>query len=263
MKFEKLLYIILAILTVATFVVPFVSAANPHTTSTVTSNGLIITSIFPDIIKQNSNYTFYWYVQNQTNSAFMNNNSVSCAFEIYKQSGLNGLHLFDIKGTFDGVEEWSAYVSEGNFSLVGDYIERVKCNSTINTGLGGISDNQFMVTESGRDYNQFNFIPMIIAFLGTIIVLIALAFITSSGHPVLGIVLAATSFFLISPMIQLSYLTFENSFIDARFSNIFNSITQLFSWMSYALIVYVIIYILIKVISNYNSAQAAKMEGLD
>jgi len=126
-----------------------VIAANPHTTASVTNNGLIIESPQPDAIAQNQNYTFYWYVQNQTNSAFMNGTGISCAIELYKFTGFNGLHVVSANGVFDGVEEWSAYIGKGNFSQTGKYVERIKCNSTINTGVGGISTSEFEVTSDG------------------------------------------------------------------------------------------------------------------
>jgi hypothetical protein len=120
----------------------------------VTNSGLLITSIFPDQIKQNENYTFFWYVQNQTNSAFLNNTGISCALEIYKSSGLNGLHQVSIGGTFDGVEEYYAFIDKENFTTTGEYIERVKCNSTIYSGIGGIVDNTFIVTPTGELLDQ-------------------------------------------------------------------------------------------------------------
>lgn len=261
MKFNltNSLTIILGILVLFSFVVPFVSAANPHTTATDTNNGLIITSIFPDTIKQNSNYTFYWYVQNQTNSAFMDNNSISCAFEIYKSSGLNGLHLIDMKGTFDGVEEWSVYVGPGNFSTIGNYIERVKCNSTINTGLGGIADNQFIVTSTGRDYSTFNFIPLLIAVLGAMLILVILAIACGESHPILSVLFAGVAIFMIPSLLAIGLTYLDNAL--PIYNNV-NMFQQMMAYVCYGVGIYMLAYVTVKVLTGLGQKKQEKFEGL-
>jgi hypothetical protein len=140
--------LIIASILLFLLVIPLSSAAPPFLTSSTTNNGLIITTPSIDVFKQGNNYTFYWYVQNETSGAFMTNATLSCALEWYKGS-LTGLHSADIKGTFDGVEEFSAYLNADNFSMNGLYAKRIKCNSTAITGVGGINIQETIVTPLG------------------------------------------------------------------------------------------------------------------
>jgi hypothetical protein len=257
-KTMKKLFIALLLVLLA---LPFAYAANPHYSTIFTTNGLIINSMFPDSIKQNQNYTFFWYVQNQSNSAFINQ-SISCSLELYKMTGFNGLHVASVPGTFDGVEEYYAFVEKGNFSLVGDYIERVKCNSSLNTGLGGIVDNTLKVTKTGADYSGINFLAIIFSLFGVIIILLILAYFLSENHGLLAAVLAGIGFYALIPLLNIGLLAFENNFVDAGITNMINTLSIILTWTDYAVIVYIVVYIFIKVISGYNQDKKEKIEGL-
>ena len=103
-------------------------------------------------------------------------------------------------------------------------------------------------------------LPAVIAMGIGIFVLIAIAVALASNHPAVSIILAITSIFLVNPMLQvgMTYLTAtDNVSINI---GVFQ---QVLSYLCYAQIVYIIIYIIIQIISNLDKAKQAKMEGLD
>jgi len=243
---------------------PFVSAINPHTSGTETSNGLLISSMFPDTIKQNNEYTFFWYVQNQSNSAFMNGTGISCAIELYKSTGFNGLHVVSANGIFDGVEEYSAYIGPGNFTTVGQYIERVKCNSTMNTGIGGIVDSIFEVTQSGENFNYINWLPIVLILFSVIFILSFLAVSLAKEHSFISIFFILLALFLVNPMLGIANLIVAN---DINYSpvidqlNVFNTIAP---WLIYGVLLYIVIYVFIKAIESWDQKKKFRLglEGL-
>lgn len=243
-------------------VLPMASAANSHTTATFTNNGLIIDSPSPSSIKQNQNYTFFWYVQNQTNSAFLNSSSISCAIEIYKSTGYNGIHVTGVPGVFDGVEEWSAYIAPGNFSTTGEYFEKIKCNSTLIAGLGGIVTSSFYVTQSGEDFNSINWLPIILVLFFIITVMCFIAVTLAKEHSIVSIFFILLSLFLMNPLLGMVNLIVENYISYSPLLDQIGVFLTLMPWIVYFVLLYIVVYILLKSFESWQTKKNFRL-GLE
>ena len=67
----------------------------------------------------------------------------------------------------------------------------------------------------------------------------------------------------INSFVLLYDIFLENEYFDSGISGMVGTITNILTWLDYALIVYIIVYIFVKVISGYNQDKQAKIEGLN
>jgi hypothetical protein len=136
------------------------------------------------------------------------------------------------------------------------------------TGFGDLNGDtaawnyNFIVTKTGADYSTFSFLPLIISLIGVVAILLALAFALAENHGIISALFAGIAFYLLIPLLNVSALAFENNFIDPGISGMISTITQIFTWLDYALIVYICIYIMVQTISGYNQDKQERIEGL-
>jgi len=120
----------------------------------------------------------------------------------------------------------------------------------------------FEVTKSGYASEDTNFMLLIIALCAVIVILIVLAALLNESHMLLAVIFVVIAFFLLTPVVQTANLAIENNYLDSGLSDIISTIERILVWIDYALIVYIIVYIFVKVISNYNQKKQLRMEGL-
>ena len=144
-------------------------------------------------------------------------------------------------------------------AMIGTYQDSMVC---VDAGNQGYSTFEHDITRTGEATKNFDVLPLIIAFVAGLIILMTLAIVTGSNHPALSVGLSVITLFLINPMIQLATLFMADNFKSPLLMANINAIQSIVTFLSYAIIVYIIVYILIQTISNYNSAKEAKMEGL-
>jgi len=120
----------------------------------------------------------------------------------------------------------------------------------------------FDVTKTGYNSANTDFMILIFALFGVIVILLIMAAVLHQEHALLAIIFAGIGFYLLNPVIQTANMAVENNYFDAGMSGMISTIEQLLTWMSYAVMVYIIVYIFVKAISNYNSEKQLKMEGL-
>jgi len=116
------------------------------------------------------------------------------------------------------------------------------------------------VTKNG--YADANFLPLILSIAGIIIILLIFAAVLHNDHGILAIALAGIGFYLLVPLLNVANIALENSYYDVGISGMVGTITTILTWFDYAIIVYIIVYIFIKVISGYNQDKQSKIEGL-
>ena len=130
---------------------------------------------------------------------------------------------------------------------------------------GGVNTEwnyEFIVTKSGEDYSDFDFQPIIISLFGIIIILLILAYLLAENHEIVSAIFAGIGFYLLLPLIATVNIVFSNNFFNPGITGMLDTIIQIFTWMDYALIIYIVVYTFVKVISGYNQDKKAKIEGL-
>lgn len=144
------------------FLVSFISAPPPVTQVQSFSTGYIIEGNPTEFIKQNTDYTFNFFVYNISNGV-QARQQISCNFYLANSQG---------KLIFSGVPTYTNYYSinikGGNFSTTGHYPYGVNCNSS---NLGGAEVGYFTVTENGLPAPE-----------GIIVIVFILAFILIFGY---------------------------------------------------------------------------------
>ena len=131
--------------------------------------------------------------------------------------------------------------------------------------LGGtdtIWNYNFEVTKNGQDSTNSDFMPIIIAIGGVIIILLVLSYFLSENHGILAALFAGIGFYMLIPLLNVANNALENNYNDLGISGMINAITTILTWLDYALIIYIIVYTFIITISGYNQDKHAKMEGL-
>jgi hypothetical protein len=121
----------------------------PSIQKTVT--GYEIQAVDPDVLKQNTSYTFSFHVFNFTNSYPILDNNTRCDFHLYNQTGKVMMSYNQIaREPSTGVSnEWEININQFNTSTLGTYHYIFQCNNTLRS-LGGWWGSNFEVTTSGR-----------------------------------------------------------------------------------------------------------------
>ena len=144
--------------------------------------------------------------------------------------------------------------------MIGTYQDSMICTDG---GLNGYSTFSHDITRTGEATKGFDVLPLIMAFIAALVILMTMAIVSGKNHPVLGVGLSVITIFLINPMIQLATLFMADNFRSEILKDNINAIQGIVTFLSYVIIVYIIVYILIQVISNYNSAKAARLDGIN
>ena len=145
-------------------------------------------------------------------------------------------------------------------AMIGTYQDSMICTDG---GLNGYSTFSHDITRTGEATKGFDVLPLIMAFIAALVILMTMAIVSGKNHPVLGVGLSVITIFLINPMIQLATLFMADNFRSEILKDNINAIQGIVTFLSYVIIVYIIVYILIQVISNYNSAKAARLDGIN
>jgi len=237
-------------------VMPMVSAAPPITTVQQIQNGYNIIDSPQSYISLKTNYQYNFFVNNISNGALKDNTTTSCIFYLANKSGEV---IFYSNVPYFSNGHWGIDINGGNFSELGFYAYGTRCNSTT---LAGSISGLFEVTKNGFDSASQNFYPLIISIISIILILLTLAFILHQDHGILAVGFAGIGFYMLVPLLNTANMALENSYYDSGISGMIGTITTILTWMDYVLIIYIIVYIFIKVISGYNQDAKEKMEGL-
>jgi hypothetical protein len=152
---KKLLFILVFLL-----LINFVSSAPPITTVQQISDGYFIEDTPQNILKQNQDFMYNFFILNLTNGALKTNDSVSCIFYISNSSG-NVILFTSVQYNPNGY--WGINIDKGNFTNTGIYSYGTRCNSS---SLAGVSIGSWEVTTNGRpEPNEFVIVLFIIAFV--------------------------------------------------------------------------------------------------
>ena len=101
--------------------------------------------------------------------------------------------------------------------------------------------------------------PMIIAMGISIATLLIVAALLAEKHSLVSVFMIGLAIFMINPLLQIGKTYLDG--IEAVALN-FDSIIIVLTWMDYALIVYILVYVMVKVISGYNQDKKERIEGL-
>jgi len=160
--------------------------------------------------------------------------------------------------TIDGYQ-FTYNLTGGNLSEIGQYKVHGMGDDG---GVDAFWSYTFDVTKTGYTSEKTDFMLIIAALFGVVAILLALAAVLHSEHGILALLFAGIGFYILNPIIQTANMAVQNNYIDAGMSGMIDAIMSILTWLDYVLIVYIIIYIFVKVISNYNTEKAVKMEGL-
>jgi len=261
---KKELGFLIAMIFLAISVTSFVSAAAP-VLQTVDPGSLTILTPSWDTIQQGQNIEINWHVLNAT--TLLSNASANCTFHLYSIRA-DGDHTYTVNDVrnFTQDRDFTVNINGSNFTELGDYSFLIECFTPVASKLGsaqtGGIESKFIVTKSGDDYSIYNLIPMILAVAGIIIILLALAYMLHQEHDLLTLAFAGIGFYMLVPLLNIANIALENNFVDPGISGMIGTITTILTWLDYALIVYICVYVMVKVISGYNQDKKEKIEGL-
>ena len=142
---------------------------------------------------------------------------------------------------------------------IGFYQVQMICDDA---GTLGYSTFEFEVTRNGMDLKNADFLPLIVALLGLIIILLIIAVMLHEDHTLLSLLFIGIGFYMLIPLLQTANMAVQNNFFDAGITDMVGSITSIFIWLDYIVVIYLIVYIFVKTLSGYNQDKKAKMEGL-
>ena len=234
----------------------FASAAPPVTTVQQITEGFQIIDSPQLILKLNQDYQYNFFVSNISNGALQTNISASCIFYLANSSGKIILYS---KVPYVPEGYWGLDIAGANFSSIGYYAYGTRCNSTT---LAGSTTGLLYVTQIGIDSSNQNFIPMILSIGGIIVIILILAYVLAEHHGIVSAVFAGLGIYLLIPLLNVANMALENEYYDSGISGMVGTITTILTWLDYALIVYIVVYLFVKVISGYNQDKQEKIEGL-
>jgi len=144
-------------------------------------------------------------------------------------------------------------------ALIGTYQDSMICID----GAQGYSTFEHDITRTGEATKDFDVLPLVIAFSSALLILMALAIVTGKNHPILGVSLSVITLFLVNPMIQLATVFMSDNFKSSLLMGNINAIQSIVTFLSYAVIVYIIVYVLVQIISSFNKAKQDRLEGIN
>jgi hypothetical protein len=122
-----------------------VSAAPPVTTVQQVTEGYLIEDSPQELLKQNENFTYNFFVFNLTNGMLKTNNGVAC---IHYIADIQGKLIFYSNVPYISTGYWSINIDGHNFTRTGYYYYGTKCNSSI---YGGATTGTWKVTPNGDE----------------------------------------------------------------------------------------------------------------
>ena len=146
------------------FFFSFISAAPPVTQVQQIQAGYTIQGTPQQIIMQNQNFQYNFFVYNITNGMEKTNVSMGCYFYL---SDNEGTLKFFLPVYYQPQGYWGINIAKGNFTTIGYYPYGVKCNSSV---FGGTYVDYFEVTNSGKGANP-NYIWIVLALAVGVLIL--------------------------------------------------------------------------------------------
>jgi len=145
----------------------FVLAKNVYLTAENTEKGFIIVEPLQKTLEQNLNYTYSFFVYNESNGVLIDNSTVDCMLYIVDSNG-NLIYNQNSNYTSDGY--WKNNIQKNIFLELGFYSYGVKCEGG---GLGGALSGIWEVTPSGKSGSS-----NIVFFVFVIILIYGITFIS-------------------------------------------------------------------------------------
>lgn len=173
--------IVFAVFLMAILFMPLVSAVPPFNVQSGADTGSKILITYPPngLLKQNQDYRFNFHLYNISSGGFLTNETISCYFHLYNESGKHIVTGIIPRYDFDSDDrDYYVDIKGENFSSVGDYGYLVDCNASAEpTGEGGSLEVGITVTRDGNETNIGNWnLAVIIGIVGIALIFIALSF---------------------------------------------------------------------------------------
>jgi len=126
----------------------FTSALFEYTTQTNANTLKGLQVYYPEltVVKQNTTFNLYVHVSNLSNGYPMSNSGIDCKIHLYDDIGNHTLESGIMTKDTNGYDH-TIYLSEGNFTKLGEHAFYIWCN---NSDLGGEAKGSFEVTPSGE-----------------------------------------------------------------------------------------------------------------
>lgn len=150
-------------------VIPIVLSAPPLQVFIGDTKGLEIRSTLFPAIKVNNNFDFTFHVFNKSDGLLMTNETVTCYFCLFNNTGDHVARIDNKDIEFDDGVDFVVSVTASNFSETGDFHYIMQCNTT---AVGGFISYFFKVTPTGTEIDETQGLVSI----GLIISIILLAF---------------------------------------------------------------------------------------
>ena len=161
---------LILLLMVSLFLISFVSAVPPVTTTQSFSEGYILNAPFLKYGKCCTDYEIAVHVYNISNGKQIWGAGITCHMHGFDR---NGTSLFAIDGVIHD-EHYDFDIGGGNFTNSGIYGYSIHCNNTI---LGGYASGTININATGEELT----ISKAIIYMGTFLILIFLFIITIGG----------------------------------------------------------------------------------
>ncbi len=140
-----------------------VSAQPPQTQVQEFPEGYLIIEETHDYLKINEDYTYNFFVKNQSTGEKVNNLTVNCTYFLTNKKGVL---LFSSDVEYNG-EYWNLTIKGGNFTNKEGYPYAVSCEST---SYGGSLTGILEVTSTGRNFDEADAFSGIGILFGSLII---------------------------------------------------------------------------------------------
>jgi len=139
---------VLSLLFLFLFSLNFISTKDIYLTAENTENGFIIVEPLQKTLKQNYDYTYSFFIYNESNGVLIDNSTTNCTLYIVDSDG-NLIYNQNSNYTSDGY--WKNDIPKSTFLELGIYSYGVKCEGE---GLGGALSGIWEVTPSGKSGSE-------------------------------------------------------------------------------------------------------------
>ena len=151
-------------------------------------------------------------------------------------------------------------ISNSSTKIIGEYSGTAQCNDA---GGSGYSTFIFYITRDGEYTQNVSYLPIIIALIGGIAIIIIFAMALSKEHEPISILLLFTSLFLVNPLIQTAMLAINNSFQSEFLAKNMGAFQIALPLLMYGIIIYMLIYVIVKLVTNIKEQKARAMGFFD
>jgi hypothetical protein len=206
---------------VCIFSISLISAAPPVTTVQQISEGYLVLDSPQELLKQNANFSYNFFVYNLTNGALKTNTSISCVHYI---SDSHGNLIFYSNVLYHPSGYWSVQIDGGNFSNLGYYYYGTRCNSS---SLGGAEIGTWKVTPTGEEISDPQSRIIIMGFWIMIIISVLL-FIFGMNNPIIGIKIFSIGLAVLLIIFSLGYTLMTLNYSVGTFTGLTGNFNSLY-----------------------------------